>query len=356
LKQQPQIFGRRPSRPSKNVPFTSYLDRIDEGDSIPTSDTVQAPQNYPEPDRSLFNFQPDETVYQITNSLCGKSKISIDLPTLTLGNPENRNVEAPYTSTFLTHLYIVAYNAAQYNLCDLVADTWIRAFHALRRHHEKTNKEDRFWRPNNALLRRRAQGKKGFDDAAPKWGHKLHVEDPALDANVVDFSSTLLHQLYDATKPNCGARLLWADAMALCGSKLEPRIQSWKKRGETWHPELVHDILCTTLRMARRKLTLKIEEGTEGAWCKRYHEHYRLGLPCYRRLAYERKVRGEETSDEDESDDEVAQVVEAKLGAGEKRTLEGVKGGEVEMGNAKRVRLEDREVTDEDAEGEPDDE
>jgi hypothetical protein len=290
------------------------------------------------------------------NSLCGNAKISIDLPTLTLQNPESRNVEAPYTATFLTHLYIVAYNAAQHNLCDLIADTWIRAFHALRRHREMSHKEDQLWRPNDALIRRRAQGKKGFDDAAPKWGHELDVEDPALDANVIDFSSMLLHQLYDATKPNCGARLLWADAMALCGSKLEPRMQSRQKRGETWHPELVHDILCTTLRMARRKLTLKIEEATEGAWCKRYHEHYRLGLPCYRRLAYERKVSGEDTSDEDEGEDEMARAVEVELGSGEKRPLEGVEGSEVEMGNTKRMRIEDREVCDEDAEGESDDE
>jgi hypothetical protein len=274
--------------------------------------------------------------------LCGKSNIPIDLPTLT---EPTSDAEKPYSAVALTHLYITAYRASQHNLCDLIADTWIRGFHALRRCHENRHRDAMLWRPNTALLQR---GKKGFTPAAPNWARELPVEDPQLAADALDFSPSLLALLYAETRHGAGGRLLWADALALCGSKMEPRMQ---KRGETWHPEFVRDVCCSALRMARRKLTLKIEEEGEGAWCKRYHEHGKAGAVCYRRAAWERKIGGEETSDEDEN-----QVGEMVAGKGKEKEKE--KRGldhEAEMGSAKRVRIEDREVVDEDAEGESDD-
>jgi hypothetical protein len=270
--------------------------------------------------------------------LCNKSKLPIDLPTL---SDPTSDAENPYSATALTHLYIAAYRASQHNICDLVADTWIRGFHALRQRYEKCHRENMLWRPNAALLQR---GKKGYAPA-PDWARDIPVDDPQLGADALDFSPSLLSLLYAETQPGAGARLLWADAMALCGSKMEPRMQ---KRGEAWHPEFVRDVCCTALRMARRKLTLKIEEGGEGTWCKRYHEHWKAGAVCYRRAAWEKKVSGEEVSDKNESEEEGTVVGNGK----KKRGLE----DEAEMGDAKRVRIEDREVVDEDAEGESDDE
>lgn len=157
--------------------------------------------------------------------------------------------------------------------------------------------------------------------------------------------------------------------MALCGSRLEA---SMKKTRNTWPADLLYDVMCTSMRLVRRRLTLKIEESAEGAWCKRYHEHGRHGLPCYRKVAYERKVRGEETSDEDEvdemekimeaelsrdgdGDDDLARMMAEELGRGEKRGLED---DGKEMGLAKKMWIGgvEREVLDVDAEGESDDE
>jgi hypothetical protein len=292
----------------------------------------------------------DQEVYQILESLSTSCKVHIDLPTLVHATVQG--TEKPYTAQFLMHLYILAYHDAQYNICDLVTDTWIRAFHALRRRDKKrANKEDMTWRPNPT---RRMQNHKGFDTRAPRYGAELHTEDPSLDPKVTDFHTSLLDALYTNTRPSCGARLLWVDAMALCGSKLEA---SMKKHKKQWHPDLVHEVMCTSLRLVRRKLTLKIEESTEGAWCKRYHEHPKHGLPCYRKIAYERKVRGGDSSDEDEQEYEhvMAQMMEAELSRGEKRGLED---GEAETGLAKRMRIgnEEREVLDVNAEGDSDDE
>jgi hypothetical protein len=353
----PCIERQSVAPPAKNHSIVPFLGNIDREDFVATSHTLQPSSDRPEHRRVSSTFKADDIVYQVMQSLCGTSKVYIDLPTLE--NPTGSQAEIPYTATFLTHLYILAYNAAQYNLCDLVADTWIRALHVSHRRAEKNAKDGKMiWRPNEALMRRRMEGKKGFNDNAPNWSQELHIEDPPLDPNVVKFSDGLLHQLYEQTRSTCGARLLWADAMALCGSKLETRMQNMRRHGEVWHPDLVHNILCTGLRMVRRKLTLKIEESTEGAWCKRYHEHYKHGQPCYRQLAYERKRRGEDTSDkdEDEVEDGIVQGMKAQFSRVEKRVLEDADDYGLEVGDAKRVRLGGWDVVDVDAEGESEDE
>ena len=336
---------RKSGRPPKNKPFAPSLGKVDEA---PSSETFMPSSPPPGHQRDLFTLKVDDGVYRIMDSLCSSPITHIDLPILE--SPTNPDAEDPYSPKFLTHLYLVAYNASQWNLCDLVADTWIREFHRLRRKAEKCGKEELgLWRSNEALLRRRRQGKKGFNDKAPEWGEKLRVEDPALDDDVTDFHPALLDQLYSNTLPNCGARLLWADSMALCGSKIEREMARKKRLGETWHPDLIHDILCTTLRMVRRKLTLKIEEGTEGAWCKRYHEHTKYGMPCYREVASKADA---ESSDEDEA----PQWEQAEMCRGEKRGFGDVEDDRVGMSEAKRVRLgyAEREVVDLDAEGDSD--
>jgi hypothetical protein len=301
------------------------------------------------------------------NFLSTSTKIHVDLPEIT--NASNPDAEQPYTATHLTHLYILAYRASNWNICDLISDTWIRAFHALRRRDLKKNKKDAAtWRPNPSSHMR---DHKGFDPRVPNYGTSLPIDDPSLDKNVTHFTPSLLSSLYAATRNDAGARLLWADALALRGSRGESFM---KKNKTSMPPDLLFDVMCTSLRMVRRKLTLKIEESTEGVWCKRYHEHTRHGLPCYRKVAYERKVRGDETSDEDEEGDGLAEAIaeglgkvdeadgddfakmmEVELRKSEKRDLED---DENEMGEAKRMRIGGvkREVTDVDAEGESEDE
>ncbi|KAF2124895.1 hypothetical protein P153DRAFT_370787 [Dothidotthia symphoricarpi CBS 119687] len=87
--------------------------------------------------------------------------------------------------------------------------------------------------------------------------------------------------------------------------------------------------MCTSLRMVGKKLTLKIEETQEGAWCKRYHEHAKHGMPCYREVAYSDRLREKEF-----------EVDDVKLNG-------------VDESRAKRVRFGDEDV---DAEGESEEE
>lgn len=240
--------------------------------------------------------QLEDCVNQIMRKISRGPKIAVELPEM---NPEGD--EVAYTATLLMRIYIRAHTEGNWNICDLVADTWIRAFHAKRRRQERFNQFDALcWRFNEALTNRRNAGLRDYDQNAPDFSRVLKENDPLLEKNVTDLDPDLLAQLYTEADSPCAARNLWADTMALCGSKLENRMQIDKRRGVQWNPKLIYDIMCTTLRMTRRKLTLKIEEATEGAWCKRYHMHALHGTPCYRKIAYDRKVAGDDSSDEDE--------------------------------------------------------
>jgi hypothetical protein len=283
----------------------------------------------------------DQYVYDILNTLRGSSEIQVDLPNM--WSDAEAGVAKPYTATFLTQLYIQCYENQLWYLCDLVADTWIRAF-------QKANKRNRdgeiplnyMWRRNSALLKKFREGKKGFKVDVNDYG--LDVQDPDLDSDVTDFDTARLHQLFNHTAPNCGARLLWADAMALCGKNMETNIV---RRPGAWPKELFYDVMCTSLRMVGRKLTLKIEERYEGAWC-RYHEHVKHGLPCYRELAWKQKDEREE-----EDDDENEDNVKLDVAGGEKRDYEAV--GGYEQRGSKRVQFDAGDVVDFDdidAEGE----
>jgi hypothetical protein len=327
--------------------------KVNDSTGFPTVNTVHTPSSYREDQQSSCTLPVSNMFMEVMKHLRGPGKVHINLPHLV--DAENPDADMSYSGLLLMQLYLEAYNTSRYDFCDLIADTWIRAFHALRwRDERQGNGEEITWRPNEALTRRRAQGKRGFEDQVPQWSGELPIQDPEMDPGVTDFRVDLLDALYTGTKPDCGARFLWADAMALCGSKLETKMQIMKRRNEKWNPDLVYDIMCTGLRMARRKLTLKIEESTKGAWCKRYHEHTRHGLPCYRELA----SQGGGTSDEDGPEGVVAKLIDAELSRGEKRQLGDMKDGEVQIGEAKRVRIEDEHdgVIDVDAEGDSGDE
>lgn len=348
---------RKPSRPrgrpTKNTVSQSWHHKVDDSEGDPSSDgpssntfAASSPQR-PRP-LTVFTFEVDDAIYEIINILQGSAKTQIDLPDI--DNVANPGTQLPYSATFLTHLYIVCYHAKQWNLCDLVADTWIRAFHKQRKKGERSGKiENMLWRPNAALASR---GKRGYDETAPEY--KLKAEDPVLNPNVTDFDNTALSELYDNTPPDCGARFLWADAMALCGDKLEKVMERTKWRGQSWHPDLLHNIMCTSLRLVRRKLTLKIEEHTEGAWCNRYHEHTKHNLPCYRALASGRPEEGDVESEDELDAGDLEAIMMEELGGGTKRGFGDVNDSGAEMSPAKRVRFggAEKEVIDVDAEGE----
>lgn len=282
----------------------------------------------PSPIRSTPFLNADSKTYEILDYLSKQSLIPTSLPELT--NYQNPDVEEPYSAKFLTELYMIAYVAGSWNTCDLVVDTWIRMFQRVRRRADRTG-EGGIWRANKALKLLRREGKVGFDPNPPKYGEKLPVEDdPNVHADASLFDRDLLARLYTHTDTNCGARALWADSMALSGAKVGQALARSKKNDEPWHRDLVHDVLCTTLRLVRRKLTLKCEEGTEGAWCRRYHEHWKRGLKCYREVAAGQVVDEE--------------VVGRSWKRGRQEGDVGVRG--------KRARFEEREVLNIDAEGE----
>jgi hypothetical protein len=94
--------------------------------------------------------------------------------------------------------------------------------------------------------------------------------------------------------------------------------------------------------MVRRKLTLKIEESTEGAWCKRYHQHGRHEQPCYRWLAWQEQLAQDKEDGED------------TVGAGKRKRGRGNRSGD--RNSSKRVRFDNRDAGDIDAEGESEEE
>lgn len=220
-----------------------------------------------------------DDVYEILNHLRSSPEIQVDLPNIWLD--EAAGVSKPYTAAFLTALYIQCYENSLWHICDLVADTWIRALQdANARSQRSGDKRCHLWRKNVALEARFKQGKLGFKRETEDL--RLDVEDPDMAPDVARFVPEHICDLYAHTRPGCGGRLLWADAMALAGRRMESEIM---RRPDVWPRELFYDVMCPTLRMVGRKLTLKIEEKYESAWCGRYHEHGKHGLPCYRQLA-----------------------------------------------------------------------
>ncbi|KAF2849104.1 hypothetical protein T440DRAFT_508892 [Plenodomus tracheiphilus IPT5] len=236
-------------------------------------------------------LQPDPRVLEILNHLKSSTEVLTELPEL-YDHQESGKV-LPYTATQLMHIYLIAHHLKLWNICDLVSDTWIRAFHSQRSRDARVTLNDRLWRKNRVLEKRHfryEQAKKAgrvpdepkeFEKNAPEYN--ISVEDPSLHQDVLSFDSTLLSELYAHTPSTCGARRLWADAMVLAGDKASRMFEQSDKRGFKWDEELKGDVMKTSLRMLRRKVTLKIEESSEGAWCQRYHMHGEAD--CYRKVA-----------------------------------------------------------------------
>ncbi|KAH7556116.1 hypothetical protein BM1_06642 [Bipolaris maydis] len=298
-RQKKRSLGRpRGKRPS----FTSHLDKVSEEEDCPSSSTLAAQSSI-----EHTSFQPSQDVYDILNSLKASTKTHIDLPSL--GNTNDPDTIQPYSAELLTHLYITCYHQNLWNLCDLITDTWIRAFHT-RRKKATTDPTYTLWRPNKALSHRKRAAQRARlagvlmpseYDANPR-NLGLDATDPDLDANTTDTQLHLVTLLYEHTPTACGARMLWADALALAGDQTEKEMEVARRRGVTVHPDLVWNVMQSGLRMVRRRLTMKCEESTEGAWCRRYHEHGRSGANggrCYREVAAEEREEEEEEEGEE---------------------------------------------------------
>lgn len=286
---------------------------LDEGgDKVHHWDTSAAPPPSQQP--GIHNLDIDDDTRRIFDSLQASTDTLVDLPPMS--QPSNPTEDEPYSAKRLTHLYLLCYDAEFWNGCDLIADTWIRAFHELREHSDiarSRTKSEMLWRRNsareqqkrwlakeNAILRRLGKPAltgDGSGRAVPEYG--LVVEDPLLAEDVTTYDASLINALYANTASECGARLLWAEAMTLCGDAAGEVIENGRKMGQEWHAELQYDVLQTALRMLRKRLTLKIEETVEGAWCKRYHEHAKHGLPCYRETAFREDQDAEGESEEE---------------------------------------------------------
>jgi hypothetical protein len=190
----------------------------------------------------------------------------------------------PWTAQQLTLLYIYSYKQNNVELCDLITDVWVRAFQERNR----DKKLPKMWRPNKShperdltvVGRHMKEYHRNGLPPVPHWQQKLLL--PMLSDCVTEFDPKLLNQLYHYTAEANGARMLWADALALCGYAAEDWFIECKKEKIEVHEDLVHNVLCTTLRMCRRRLTLKIEETLEDAWCQRYHMHSQWGMACHR--------------------------------------------------------------------------
>lgn len=278
----PRKFSLKPPGNSTK-PLTRKVHLATEASPLRDSSSTVQGDDTP-PGRCTDSVASDIAI--ILNVLRSTSEIQIDLPNLT-GPDGSKN----YTAAVLTELYIQCYENGLWNYCDLIADTWIRALQkANKRSHRKNNKKEFMWRENRALEQIFAQKGLGFKKKVRDYG--LDVEDPGMDRDVTAIDPERLRDLFAHTTSGCGARVLWADAMALGGQKMEHEIT---QHPAIWPKDLFFEIMCSSLRLVGRKLTLKIEEKYEGAWCRRYHEHAKHGRPCYRKLAWQQQGRKSRT-------------------------------------------------------------
>jgi hypothetical protein len=264
----------------------------------------------------------DNSIFQLADTLRDAPDVQVELPDLEDDN--NPDAYKPWTAKQLVHLYLVCYHREQWNSCDLIADTWIRA---LQQANARRDMQGKMWKPNQATNYNPVTSKDYAD-----------IEDPVLDARVCDFDQDRMNELFFHTNEKCGARFLWADAMALCGSIIEDKLEKAEPlMGRSWHKDLVWEIMKTSLRLVRAKLTLKIEEKTPSEWCRRYHEHgrNRRGLPCYRDLRRNQEL--------------------VKQNGGDGGAVQPVQNGKRKVAPPKGIVLGGEESSNEDAEGGMDD-
>jgi hypothetical protein len=248
------------------------------------------PSTEPETERSseLPQFS-DDLISKITTDvrnlydvILSIAEFPTTLPEISRPHPdhpddESYEIVSNYDAQTLFGLYMLAYSQNEYHTCDLVADAWIKEFQRVNR----TSKNFRMWRENRTAQYVAAMA------AAEENGEFMEHAESALSHDVLEFNPHLLTTLYNITDSTCGARLLWADAMALCGQTLEDKLA--RQRRDNWHPELIWNLMCTSLRLTRIRRTLKIEDRDPKEWCDRYHEHGKHGAPCYRDIAKAQK-------------------------------------------------------------------
>jgi hypothetical protein len=230
----------------------------------------------------------EETVHkdiiQLFDSLAEQPEIQMELQDITRPNPdpllkdhEDYDIVQPWTSKHLFHLYTLAHIRNNYDICDLIADTWIRQFQAM-----DANDNTKIWQENrSSYIQERFATAPHSDNGYP------NLADYAMR-----FDIQRICELYENTESDCGGRQVWADAMALCGKGLEGQL---KKAGncmdlDKWPVQLVKDVFQVTLRSMRIRLTLKIEEPHPEEWCERYHEHPKYGAKCYRQVYKEQEA------------------------------------------------------------------
>ncbi|KAF2261788.1 hypothetical protein CC78DRAFT_619124 [Lojkania enalia] len=245
-------------------------------DAISASSSSKKPdppqgQAQPEPtftsgcDTSTFLASFDSDIHELATFFrdsAANNDLRVELPGLT----SEANPDIKWTAETLIQLYLVSYHNRDWNTCDLITDTWIRAFHKL-----DSEPLTKIWREQKI-----------------KCNPAIEIPpndngNPDLHHHVTSFDPRLLTQLYEYTEKDCGARNMWADAMALVGERLESTMESIGQG--RWHKDLIWNIMRTCMRLVRARRTLKIEEKQPGAWCKRYHEHARHGTDCYRVIA-----------------------------------------------------------------------
>ncbi|KAF2009091.1 hypothetical protein BU24DRAFT_474556 [Aaosphaeria arxii CBS 175.79] len=293
-----------------------------------------------------FLASMDRDIHLLAAQLSTQPTIQMELPDIYTSD----NTPAPWTSTTLFHLYILAYALSLPNICDLIADTWIQQFHAI-----DDVKALRIWRRNRDVEEDpRLKGVVEFVGNGETF----------VDTRAMEFNPVRIGELYGNTGRECGARMVWADALALCGADAEEVLEvggrrdgevasttaeavvegykgggvGWENvdRGEVvramedWPKEFVQDVLRTSLRLTRVRRTLKIEERHPYAWCRRYHEHAKRGLPCYRYLAWQEKDDDHGAEEEEEEEEEEESEDEGQLGE-----------SHVALGRLDSVELED---------------
>ncbi|KAH9870000.1 hypothetical protein J1614_006921 [Plenodomus biglobosus] len=281
-----QVTSNKRGRSPKIVPETIPEEAQD--NQVSSSSVCKSHISQPSPD-----LQVDPKVSKILDHLKSSSEVLIELPELY--DECDPDKVRPYTGTQLMHIYLKAHRLQLVDICDLVIDTWIRAFHAQRSRDVRADPSNGLWRRNSVLKKRRARFEGAHHQAGLEYDepvefgwnapvYKLSAEDPTLDRDVISFDSTLLGELYAHTPVNCGARRLWSDAMVLAGDKATRMFVDTARHGFVWPQGFKDDVMKTSLRILRRKVTLKIEESSEGAWCKRYHGHGAERV-CYRAAA-----------------------------------------------------------------------
>ncbi|KAF1980333.1 hypothetical protein BU23DRAFT_548494 [Bimuria novae-zelandiae CBS 107.79] len=219
-----------------------------------------------------FHATFDDRTKQIFDHLVGRAlKVLPDIS-------DEQDETIKWTAKSLTNLYIYSLTQGCTKLCDLVADLWIHGFHERAR--GKPCGVRPFWMENTAHTDREPDDYK-CRGMPPKKKWQKELDLPELNDNVTVFHPELVNQLYHHTPRDHPVRNLWADSIALGGPTAEKILLRMRKNGTEFHEDFIWDVMCTSLRMARKKLTLRIEMLGKDAWCERYHIHGKE-TPCHR--------------------------------------------------------------------------